>query len=335
MDKKKLRIASGVLLTDRIWTFDLAGLSKARQRMFKLVKLIRIVFDDFAVKRMGFQCVALSYFCALALIPLLAIIFAITGGLGLSDKISALLYNIIPNNPDLVSTLVEKSTNIIDVAKSGPVGWVSAALFLWTVFWMMFQTERVFNNVWGIRKIPRKLYRRFSIYLLTIILIPFILVIFGFGITSYANVFTLLGLDKISEIRFLPKLLGWLALYVVTVFTLSVMYKFIPAVWVRYRNALTAALIAGAIFDLFQFLYLQTQMFVTRLNAVYGVIAAVPLFLIWLNVSWQIVIYGAQLSFGLQNIDTYNISNDITFKDAFGADKERRRRRRERKEAGE
>ena len=72
---------------------------------------------------------------------------------------------------------------------------------------------------------------------------------------------------------------------------------------------------------LFQFLYLQTQMFVTRLNAVYGVIAAVPLFLIWLNFSWQIVIYGAQLSFGIQNIDTYNISNDITFRDAFGADK--------------
>ena len=335
MDKKKLRIASGVLLTDRIWTFDLAGLSKARRRMFKLVKLIRIVFDDFAVKRMGFQCVALSYFCALALIPLLAIIFAITGGLGLSDKISALLYNIIPNNPDLVNTLVEKSSNIIDVAKSGPVGWVSAALFLWTVLWMMFQTERVFNNVWGIRKIPRKLYRRFSIYLLTVILIPFILVIFGFGITSYSNAFTLLGLDKISEIKFLPKLLGWLALYLVTVFTLSVMYKFIPAVWVRYRNALIAALIAGAIFDLFQFLYLQTQMFVTRLNAVYGVIAAVPLFLIWLNVSWQIVIYGAQLSFGLQNIDTYNISNDLTFKDAFGADKGRRRRIRQRQEDAE
>ena len=329
MDTKQARATFKFLFSDRIWTFDSSGLSGARRRLFKFVKLVRIVFDDFARKRMGFQCVALSYFCALALIPLLAIIFGITGGLGLSDKISDLLYGILPNNPELISTVVEKSNAVIDVAKSGPVGWVSAAMFFWTVLWMMFQVERVFNNVWGIQKIPRKLYRRFSTYLLTILLLPFVLVIFGLGITSYSNVFTLLGLDRISEIRFLPKLLAWLGFYIVTVFTLSAMYKFIPAAYVRYRNALIAALFSAAIFALFQFLYLQTQMFVTRLNAVYGVIAAVPLFLIWLNFSWQIVIYGAQLSFGLQNIDTYNISNDITFRDAFGADKKRRRRRRE------
>ncbi len=335
MDKKQIKLTSGQLFTDKIWTLDLEGFSTAKRRLYKLVKLIRIVFDDFQAKRMGFQCVALSYFCALALIPLLAIIFAVTGGLGLSDKISDLLYGLLPNDPDLVATLVEKSGNIIDVAQSGPVGWVSAAMLLWTVLWMMFQVERVFNNVWGIRKVPRKLYKRFSFYLLTILLLPFVLVIFGFGIATYSNVFTLLGLDKISEMRVLYKILGWLGFYAVTVLTLSAMYKFIPVPLVRYRNALIAALIAGAIFLLFQFLYLQTQMFVIRLNSVYGAIAAVPLFLIWLNVSWQIVIYGAQLSFGIQNIDTYNISDNITFVDAFGADKERRRKRRHAEEEAE
>ena len=317
MDRKKIRLASGQLLTDKIWTLDLSGFSTAKRRLFKLVKLIRIVFYDFADKRMSFQCNALSYFCALALIPLLAIIFGVTGGLGLSGRISDLLYRMLPNNPDLVNMLVEKASDIIDIAQSGPVGWVSAAMLLWTVLWMMFQVERVFNNVWGIKKIPRKLYRRFSMYLLTVILLPFVLVIFGFGIAIYSNAFTLLG---------------WLAFYAVTVFTLSVMYKFIPAVYVRYRNALIAALFSGAVFVIFQFLYLQTQMFVLRLNAVYGAIAAVPLFLMWLNFSWQIVIYGAQLSFAIQNVDTYNLPNDITFMDAFGADKERRRRRKE--EAG-
>jgi len=327
MDTKRARATFRFLFSDRIWTFDPAGLSGMRRRLFKFVKLVRIVLDDFSAKRMGFQCVALSYFCALALIPLLAIIFAVTNGLGLSDKISDLLYGILPNDPTLVTTLVEKSNAIIDVARSGPVGWISAAMFLWTVLWMMFQVERVFNNVWGVQKVPRKLYKRFSFYLLTTFLLPFVLVIFGSGIAIYSNVFTLLGLDKISELHFLPKLIGWLVFYGVTVLTLSAMYKFIPAVYVRYRNAFIAALFSGAVFALFQFLYLQTQMFVTRLNAVYGAIAAVPLFLIWLNFSWQIVIYGAQLSFGLQNIDTYNISNDLTFRDAFGSNKDRRRRR--------
>ena len=182
----------------------------------------------------------------------------------------------------------------------------------------------------------RKLYTRFSFYLLTVILLPFVIVIFGAGIVFYSNVFTLLGLDKISEIRFLPKLLSWLIFYVVTVFTLSAMYKFIPAVWVRYRNALTAALVSGLFFVGFQFLYLQTQMFVTRINGVYGTIAAVPLFLIWLNYSWQIVIYGSQLSFAIQNIDTYNLPDDLTFIKAIGADRETRMRKRQRRreEAG-
>ena len=324
MDRKKLRAASGVLLTDRIWTFDFAELSKARQRMFKLFKLIRIVLEDFGKKRMGFQCVALSYFCALAFIPLLAVIFAVTGGLGLADKVMVFLRNALAGNAELIRMLGEKATNIIDVAKSGPVGWISAAMFLWTILWMMFQVERVFNNVWGVEKVPRKLYTRFSFYLLTMILLPFMLVIFGAGIVFYSDAFTLLGLDRVSEIRFLPKLLGWLGFFAVTVLTLSVMYKFIPAVPVRYRNALTAALVAGLFFVVFQFLYLQTQMFVSRLNGVYGTIAAVPLFLIWLNYSWQIVIYDAQLSFAIQNVNTYNLPDDLTLIQAIGADRETR-----------
>ena len=119
-------------------------------------------------------------------------------------------------------------------------------------------------------------------------------------------------------------LLSWLMFYAVTVLTLSAMYKFIPAVPVRYRNALIGALVAGLLFVIFQFLYLQTQMFVTRINGVYGTIAAVPLFLIWLNYSWSIVIYGAQLSFAIQNVDTYNLSDDLTFIQAVGADRETR-----------
>lgn len=324
MDRKKLRAASGVLLTDRIWTFDFAELSKAKRRMFKLFKLLRIVFEDFNKKRMGFQCVALSYFSALAFIPLLAVIFAVTGGLGLADKVMVFLQNALAGNAELIRMLGEKAKNIIDVAKSGPVGWISAAMFLWTILWMMFQVERVFNNVWGVEKVPRKLYTRFSFYLVTMILVPFMLVIFGAGIVFYSDAFTLLGLDRVSEIRFLPKLLGWLGFFAVTVLTLSVMYKFIPAVPVRYRNALTAALVAGTFFVVFQFLYLQTQMFVSRLNGVYGTIAAVPLFLIWLNYSWQIVIYGAQLSFAIQNVNTYNLPDDLTLIQAIGADRETR-----------
>ncbi len=302
------------LFTDRIWSIDTEKVSlvlKGYARLVNFVKLIRITIDTFAENRMGFQCVALSYFMTLALIPLTAFIFAVTGGLGLNDFVDTILMAIAQDvDSDLLMMIKEKAVNIIDSAKSGGVGVISALMFLWTILWMMFQVERVFNNVWGIRKIPRKLYKRFGFYFLVLLLTPFIAIIFSAGIAYYSNFSKFLGLD-LSELRFLPKLLGYLGFYVIATLTLSAMYKFIPATEVKYRNAIRAAAIGGAVFVIFQYLYLETQVFVARLNTVYGVLAAIPLFLIWLNFSWQIIIYGAELTYSFQNIKNYGLQEEV------------------------
>ena len=272
------------LFTDRIWSIDaekVAQVSKGYARMVNFVKLIRITVNTFAENRMGFQCVALSYFVALALIPLLAFLFAVTGGMGLSGYIDTFLLTLTSEvDSGLLMLVKEKAGNIINIAKSGGVGTISALMFLWTILWMMFQVERVFNNVWGIRKIPRKIYKRFGFYFLVLLLTPFIVVIFGVGIAYYSNFPKLMGLD-LSDLRFLPK--------------------------IKYRYALKSAAVSGLVFVLFQYLYLETQVFVARLNAVYGILAAVPLFLIWLNFSWQIIIYGAELTYSFQNISNYGL----------------------------
>jgi membrane protein len=302
------------LFTDRIWSIDtekVASVSKGYARLVTFVKLVRITINTFAENRMGFQCVALSYFVTLALIPLLAFIFAITGGMGLSGFLDSVLLSLAPEvDSGLLMLIKEKAGNIIDIAKSGGVGLISALMFLWTILWMMFQVERVFNNVWGIRKIPRKLYKRFGFYFLVLFLSPFIVVLFGVGIAYYSNVTKFLGLD-LSDLRFLPRLLGYVGFYIIATFTLSAMYKFIPATEVKYKNALKAAALGAFVFVVFQYLYLETQVFVARLNAVYGVLAAVPLFLIWLNFSWQIIIYGAQLTYSFQNVKNYGLPESV------------------------
>ena len=302
------------LFTDRIWSIDtekVASVSKGYARLVTFVKLVRITINTFAENRMGFQCVALSYFVTLALIPLLAFIFAITGGMGLSGVLDSVLLSLAPDvDSGLLMLIKEKAGNIIDIAKSGGVGLISALMFLWTILWMMFQVERVFNNVWGIRKIPRKLYKRFGFYFLVLFLSPFIVVLFGVGIAYYSNFTKFLGLD-LSDLRFLPRLLGYVGFYIIATFTLSAMYKFIPATEVKYKNALKAAALGAFVFVVFQYLYLETQVFVARLNAVYGVLAAVPLFLIWLNFSWQIIIYGAQLTYSFQNVKNYGLPESV------------------------
>ena len=295
------------LFSDRIWTLEPGKDDRVYAWLVRTWKIIRITFKTFTENRMGFQCVSLSYFITLALVPFLAFAFAITGGLGLDDKITQVLGMILPTHPEIVDMLAEKAGNILASAQGGGLGLVSALMFLWAVLWMMFQVERVFNNVWGILKIPRKLYKRFGFYFLVLFLAPFIVIIFGSGIVYTTNMTDLFGLD-LKEVRGLFKWIGYIVFYLILVGTLSVMYKYIPATYVTFKYAFWAALITGLIFLLFQYLYLHTQMFVGRLSQAYGLLAAVPLFLIWLNFSWQIIIYGAQLTYSFQNVDKYKVS---------------------------
>lgn len=308
MDLGRIKNVTDKLFSDQLWELNIDGLPGARRRLVRFIKLVRITFNEFAENRMGFQCVALSYFSALAIIPFAAFIFAVGGGLGLDDRLSALAHEILPSNPEFIDTILEKAGNILQIAQSGIVGIIGALAFLWTIIWLFFQVERVFNNVWGIRKIPRKLYTRFSFYFLALFLAPFIVLLFSAGIAIYSNVTSLIGIHiHIKEVSGIITFLGWLVFYALAVLTFSAMYKFIPSPKVYYKNAFIAALVSGFVFVLFQFVYLKTQIFVTRLNAVYGVLAAIPLFLMWLNYSWQIVIYGAQLCYGIQNVDSYQI----------------------------
>ena len=303
-DIDKIMSEAKKVFGNELWEINVDGLSNAKKRLVKFIKLTRITFDQFAENRMGFQCVALSYFGALAIIPFAAFVFSVGGGLGIADKLSTLLFKLVPADPAFLNTILEKASNIIDTAQGGGVGLLSALMFFWTIIWLMYQVERVFNNVWKIRKIPRKIYKRFTFYFGALLLSPFIVIIFGSGIAMYSRITSLIGIRvNVYEVSFLLELLGWVVFYAVVVFTLSAMYKFIPATKVHYRNALISALISGFVFVVFQYLYLRTQIFVTRLNGVYGAIAAIPLFLIWMNMSWQIIMYGAQLCYAYHDVD--------------------------------
>ena len=87
------------------------------------------------------------------------------------------------------------------------------------------------------------------------------------------------------------------------------MYKFIPNYKVLYSNAIRSAALSGFVFTLLQYLYMETQLFVTRLNMIYGAVAAIPLFMFWMNFGWFIILFGAELSYAYQNVDQYNLDD--------------------------
>ena len=304
--KRKTRRLKEFFRND-IWTLELEELSKARARFIKYMKVMMITIKTFSSEKIGFQAVALSFFSTMSVVPFVAVVFAVTGGLGLADKLTEFLYEYFNNSQQIIDTILGFAQNIINTAQSSAMGLVSALLFVWIVIWMMMSVEKVFNNVWRVQK-SRKLLKRLPVTMAMLLVSPFIVLVFFGGSVVYSHALNYLGLD-VESFTVFKTILGWILFGTVATLTFSAMYKFIPNASVDYPNALRAAIFSGIAFTIMQYVYLETQVMVTRLNGIYGAFAAVPLFMIWINVGWFIILIGAELSYAFQHVDNYNIED--------------------------
>lgn len=294
-------------LNEDIWRLELEELSKAKARFVKYMKILLITIRTFSAEKIGFQAVALSFFSTMSVVPFIAIVFAITGGLGLADKLQEYLYAYFENSKQVIDFIIGSARNIIDSSQGGGMGAISALLFAWIVVWMMLSVERVFNNVWKVTR-NRNIFKRLSYIIAMLLIAPFVIMIFFSGTILYSHALELFGLDGVLLDEF-KTIITWLIFAIIVTFTFSAMYKFIPNAEVDYGTALRAAIPAAIAFTIMNYLYLETQVMVTRLNAVYGVFAAVPLFMIWINVGWYIILIGSELSYAFQHVENYNIDD--------------------------
>ncbi|MGM9748784.1 MAG: YihY/virulence factor BrkB family protein [Candidatus Cryptobacteroides sp.] len=293
-------------ISQDIWQVEVEDFSRAKARFIKYTKVLIITIKTFSAERIGFQAVALSFFGTMAFVPFVAVMFGVTGGLGLEEKLKMLMYANFSNNPEIIDTVLEFAENIINTAQSSAMGLVSALLFVWLVIWMMMSVERVFNNVWRVRK-SRNIFKRLSFYILILFLSPFVIMLFFSGSMIASNI---IPDDFFSnDLSIVKTLLSWILFYIIATLTFSAMYKFIPNYKVQYSNAIRSAALSGFVFTLLQYLYMETQIFVTRLNMIYGAVAAIPLFMFWMNFGWFIILFGAELSYAYQNVDQYNLDD--------------------------
>lgn len=290
-----------------IWELDLEEFSKAKARAIKYLKVAAITIRTFSSEKIGFQAVALSFFSTMSVVPFVAIIFAITDGFGIAEPLRDLLYQYFNNSQQTIDMILGFAQNIIDTAKRSAVGLVSALFFAWVVVWMMMSVERVFNNVWRVQK-SRNLLKRLSVIIAMLFVSPFVVFVFFGGTVMYSHALAYLGLN-VETFTIVKTILTWVLFAVVATFTFSAMYKFIPNATVNYKEALRAAIPAGIAFAIVNYMYLETQVMVTRMNGIFGAFAAVPLFMMWINIGWFIILIGAELSYAFQHVDNYNIED--------------------------
>ena len=291
-------------LTHDMWFLKMEDLSAWKARVIRDIKVIWLMLKVFADQKIGFQCTALAYQSMMSVVPFIAIGLYLTNKVGISDQFSAFLYANL-SNQRLIEDLLAASDKIIATAESGLFGFISMFSFFWVVIWLMVTVRRVFNNVWKAEE-KRNFFHVLGVGLGVIILSPFVIVLFFTGSVVYSSILDYIVPSGLFFSESLKSLLSWALFAGGAILILSAMYKYIPAAHVRYRHALKAAVIAGIGFTGVQYLYLETQVMVAKQNAIYGVLAAIPLFMIWLNLGWTIVLYGAELAYSFQNVNHLN-----------------------------
>ncbi|MBQ0024321.1 MAG: YihY/virulence factor BrkB family protein [Bacteroidales bacterium] len=292
-------------LSHDLWELDFSEIGKSRARYAKHLQAVILTIKGFTRNRVGREAVALSFFSTMAAVPMVAAILFVSNGFGLDKVLADMLYRSFPTSTELIGVILNMAHNIVSATENGVFGWISFISFIWLVFWLMINIETSFNRIWKVNR-QRKIWKRLIVYVTVLLISPFVLLIFLFGWGWYAKFIGLLS-GRLGVFNFLTKNIFWLVFYGVVAMVLSVMYKVIPHTKVRYGSALSASLMAGVAFVILQYLYMGTQMMVTRISAVYGVLAFIPLFMVWMNLCWQVILIGAELSRAFNQLDEWEI----------------------------
>ena len=293
-------------ITHDIWLLNEEDFSRWKRRGVRDAKTVILMINTFSDQKIGYQITALAFRSMLAVVPAIAIGLYLTDGVGLRDQFAAVLQNNLGDLP-ITDVLMRAADNIVSTAESGLFGFISMASFVWIVLSLMITVRQVFNNVWKVSR-ETQLLRTVGVILGITLLSPFVVLLFFSGSVVYSHVLDVLLPQGLVLSEHLKTFLNWTIFAGIAVLVLTIMYKYIPGTKVHFRHAFKAALLSGIGFTLVQYLYLETQVMVAKQSAVYGVFAALPLFMIWLNLGWTLVLYGAELSYAFQNVDKHGVT---------------------------
>ncbi len=272
------------------------GWGGLKGRFFSFLQFIYSVSTNFTTHQAPLRAAALTYTTVLSLVPFLAIAFSVLKGLGAQNALEPLLQQVAGDSEETISRLIAYVNN----TNMKSVGAIGLLMLIATVISLMGSIEEAFNAVWGVRE-TRSLQRRFSDYLSVVIVGPILLLAATSMTSSLQSQWMLQWLiqntyfgDAILLLfRFLPYLSVWIAM----VF----LYIFIPNTRIRFASAVTGGIIAGTAWELAQWGYFHFQVGVANYNAIYGTLAAVPIFLVWIYTSWLIVLFGLEIVFAHQH----------------------------------
>ena len=284
-----------------LWDIDPKELKGVKRRSVGVLQFLSYVADNFMANDSLLRASALSFTTLLSFVPLFALTFSLLKGLGAQNRLAPLILNQVAAGSEVV---VNRVLSYINNTNMGSVGAIGLAALLFTAISMLGSIEEAFNVAWGVTE-TRSFYRKFSDYLSVLLSAP-LLLLAATSITGSLQSKWLVGwiLERtylgdvfFFALRLTPYLSVWIALLL--------LYSFIPNTRVRLPSALLGAVLAGTLWEIAQWGYIHFQIGMGNYNAIYGTLAALPILMVWIYVSWLIVLFGMEVVAAHQQLHTF------------------------------
>jgi membrane protein len=280
---------------------DLEEMPKRKRFLLRPLRVLVLALQGFDENQI--RASALTFYTMLAMVPVAAVVFGIAKGFGLQEALEGALRQGLENQEMVATQLIELSNAALEQTRGALVAGVGVIVLLWSVVRLLGYIEMSFNQIWGIRK-GRPFGRRVLEYLSFILVAPLLITASSAITANVSATADRLSQDYTFISRLVPGTRNLIA-YGIISFLLFASYKFVPNTKVSWRSSLFAALVAGTLYQLTQWGYFKFLTTMTSFSVVYGTLVALPLFLILLQIGWLVVLFGAEISFAVDNEETY------------------------------
>lgn len=309
-ESKPSRISRIMNKAIAVWTYASDGVWKDTRRNWKinLLKTVSLSVRSFLNGDLQSQACAMTYRTLLAIIPAMAMIFAIGRGFGFQNMLQGQLYKMFPGQTGVINQALGFVDKYLSTASEGLFVGIGLIMLLWTLISLLGNVEDTFNQIWGVKQ-GRSIWRKITDYTAMLLILPMLMICAsGLQIMLTNTLRTILHFSFLSPvvtvcIEVASCIFIWLFF--------TAVYMLIPNARVRFKNAFIAGIFSGTAFLILQWLFVSGQMYVSRYNAIYGSFSFLPLLLIWLQLVWLVCLAGAVLCYSSQSIFQFSFTNEI------------------------
>ncbi|WP_373810131.1 YihY/virulence factor BrkB family protein [Porphyromonas loveana] len=297
-------------VTNDMWRLTDEDVSGPRWVTINAMKSVFLSVRYFDQNDLATKASALTYRTVISIVPMLAVLIGIAKGFGLQQYVRDWLKEYLPSHQAEFDQAFGYVENYLMQVQGGLFVGVGLIVLLYTVFALIADVEDTFVSIWQTQK-RRPWKRRIIDYTGAFFLMP-VFMIASSGLTLMMT--TVQG-TYFSEYIFFGPILSLilnLVPYVTIVLLFTGMYMALPTVRVHFLPAFIAGTLSGIVFQIFQALYMSGILWISKYNAIYGSFAVVPLLLLWIQLSWTIILFGAQLSFSIQNVRKFAFEKDTS-----------------------